>query len=78
MISERINAFFNTQLRLLSSEAYFNHNMNMEQFSLSSGRTVIAADDYTFNVFHESDNCLLTILAEIGQLVHKNKWTVCE
>ncbi|MBP3197227.1 MAG: hypothetical protein J6N21_09525, partial [Butyrivibrio sp.] len=35
-------------------------------------------DDYTFNVFRESDNCLLTVLAEIGQLVHKNKWTVCE
>ena len=77
-ISERINAFFDTQLSLLSSEAYFNYNMTMEQFSLSSGRTVIAADDYTFNVFHESYNCLLTILAEIGQLVHKNKWTVCE
>ena len=77
-ISERINAFFNTQLSLLSSEAYFNHNMTMEHFSLSSGRTVIAADDYTFNVFHESDNCLLTVLAEIGQIVHKNKWTVCE
>lgn len=77
-ISERINAFFDTQLSLLSSEAYFNYNMTMEQFSLSSGRTVIAADDYTFNVFHESDNCLLTILAEIGQFVHKNKWTVCE
>ena len=77
-ISERINAFFNTQLRLLSSEAYFNYNMTMEHFSLSSGRTVIAADDYTFNVLRESDNCLLTVLAEIGQLVHKNKWTVCE
>lgn len=77
-ISERINAFFNTQLSLLSSEAYFNHNMTMEHFSISSGRTVIAVDDYTFNVFRESDNCLLTVLAEIGQLVHKNKWTVCE
>ncbi len=77
-ISERINAFFNTQLRLLSSEAYFNYNMTMEHFSLSSRRTVIATDDYTFNVFRESDNCLLTVLAEIGQLVHKNKWTVCE
>ena len=40
---------------------------------VQSGRTVIAADDYTFNVFRESDNCLLTILAEVGQLVHKNK-----
>lgn len=45
---------------------------------VQSWRTVIAADDYTFNVFRESDNCLLTVLAEIGQLVHKNKWTVCE
>lgn len=77
-ISERINAFFNTQLRLLSSEAYFNYNMTMEHFNLTTGRTVIATDDYTFNVFRESDNCLLTVLAEIGQLVHKNKWTVCE
>lgn len=77
-ISERINAFFNTQLDLLCSEAYFSHKVTMEHFTLASGRTVIAADDYTFNVFHESDNCLLTILAEIGQLVHKNKWTVCE
>ena len=69
-ISERINAFFDTQLSLLSSEAYFNYNMTMEQFSLSSGRKVIAADDYTFNVFHESDNCLLTILAEIEVCCH--------
>lgn len=45
----------------------------MEHFMVQSGRTVIAADDYTFNVFRESDNCLLTILAEVGQLVHKNK-----
>lgn len=29
-ISERINAFFDTQLSLLSSEAYFNYNMTME------------------------------------------------
>ena len=29
-------------------------------------------------MFHKSDNCLLTVLAEIGQLVHHNKWTVCE
>ncbi len=77
-ISERINAFFDTQLNLICSNAYFNYNMTMEHFSLSSGRTVIAADDYTFNVFRESDDCLLTVLAEIGQLVHKNKWTVCE
>lgn len=77
-ISEHLNAFFDMQLRSLCSEAYFSYKMTMEHFTLESGRTVIAADDYTFNVFHESDNCLLTILAEIGQLVHKNKWTVFE
>lgn len=77
-ISERINAFFDMQLGLLCSEAYFSHKVTIENFNLATGRTVIAADDYTFNVFHESDNCLLTVLAEIGQLVHKNKWTVCE
>lgn len=77
-ISERINAFFDTQLPLMCSEAYFSHTVTMEHFALVSGRTVIAADDYTFNVFHESDNCLLTVLAGIGQLVHRNKWTVCE
>ncbi len=77
-ISERINAFFDMQLGLLCSEAYFSHKVTIEHFNLATGRTVIAADDYTFNVFHESDNCLLTVLAEIGQLVHKNKWTVCE
>ncbi|MGN1103210.1 MAG: hypothetical protein ACI4RG_13510 [Huintestinicola sp.] len=77
-ISERINEFFDTQLPLMCSEAYFSHKATMEHFTLTSGRTVIATDDYTFNVFRESDNCLLTILAEIGQLVHKNKWTVCE
>lgn len=77
-ISERINAFFDTQLSLLCSKAYFSHTATMEYFALTSGRTIIAADNYTFNVFRESDNCLLTILAEIGQLVHKNKWTLCE
>lgn len=77
-ISERINAFFDTQLNLICSNVYFNHKATMELFMTQSGRIVIAADDYTFNVFRESDNCLLTVLAEIGQLVHKNKWTVCE
>ncbi len=77
-ISEHINAFFDTQLPLMCSEAYFSHTVTMEHFALVTGRTVIAVDDYTFNVFHESDNCLLAVLAEIGQLVHHNKWTVCE
>ena len=31
---------------------------------IQPGRTIVAADDYTFNVFRESDNCLLTVLAE--------------
>lgn len=77
-ISERINEFFDTQLPLMCSEAYFSYTVSLEYLSLQPSRTVIAADDYTFNVFHESDNCLLTILAEIGQLAHRNKWTVCE
>jgi len=77
-ISGRINAFFDTQLALLCREAYFSYTVTMEHFALVSGRTIIAADDFTFNVFHESDNCLLTVLAEIGQLVPRNKWTVCE
>ena len=77
-ISERINTFFDTQLRLMCSEAYFSHTVDLELFSLQPSRTVIAADNYTYNVFRESDNCLLTILAEIGQLVHKSKWTICE
>ncbi len=77
-ISERINIFFDTQLAFLCGEAYFSYNVTMEHFALVSGRTVIAIDDYTYNVFHESDNCLLTVLAEIGQLVHRSKWTVCE
>lgn len=77
-ISERINAFFDTQLTLMCSQAYFSQSVNLEHFSLQPSRTVIAADDYTFNVFLESDNCLLTVLEEVGQLVHLNKWTVCE
>ncbi len=77
-ISEHINEFFDTQLPLMCSEAYFSHTANLKYFSLQPSRTVIAADDYTFNVFWESDNCLLTVLAEIGQLVHRNKWTICE
>lgn len=77
-ISEHINAFFDTQLPLMCSEAYFSHTVTIEYFSLYPTRTVIAADDYTFNVFHESDNCLLAVLAGIGQLVHRYKWTRCE
>lgn len=77
-ISERINAFFDTQLTLMCSQAYFNHSVNLEHFSLQSSRMVIADDDYTFNVFLEIDKCLLTVLVEIGQLAHRNKWTVYE
>lgn len=77
-VSRKLMEFMDTQLNLMCSNAYFSHKSTMEHFRIQSGRTVIAADDYTFNVFRESDNCLLTVLAEIGQLVHKNKWTVCD
>lgn len=77
-VARKLMEHMDTQLRLLCSEADFSYKVTMEHFALTSGRTIIAVDDYTFNVFHESDNCLLTVLAEIGQLVHKNKWTVCE
>lgn len=77
-ISGKINDYIDTQLSKMCSEAYFSHKVTMEHFDLVTGRTVIAADDYTFNVFHESDNCLLAVLAEIGQLVHRYKWTRCK
>lgn len=77
-VSRKLMEFMDTQLNLMCSDAYFSHKSTMEHFRIQSGRTVIAADDYTFNVCRESDNCLLTVLAEIGQLVHKNKWTVCD
>lgn len=77
-VSRKLMEFMDTQLNLMHSDAYFSHKSTMEHFRIQSGRTIIAADDYTFNVFRESDKCLLTVLAEIGQLVHKNKWTVCD
>lgn len=77
-VSEKIDTFMKSQFELLSSEAFFNCNINLEFFSIQLSRTIIAANDYTWGVFHESDNCLLTILAEIGQIVHREKWTVCE
>lgn len=77
-VSRKLMEFMDTQFALMCSDAYFSHKSTMEHFMIQSGRTVVAADDYTFNVFRESDNCLLTILAEIGQLVHNNKWTICE
>ena len=77
-VSRKLMAYMDTQFALMCSDAYFSHKSTMEHFMIQSGRTIVAADDYTFNVFRESDNCLLTILAEVGQLVHYNKWTVCE
>ena len=77
-VSRKLMAYKDTQFALMCSDAYFSHKSTMEHFMIQSGRTIVAADDYTFNVFRESDNCLLTILAEIGQLVHHNKWIVCE
>lgn len=77
-ISERINAFFDMQLKLMCCEAYFGYEVTTEHFSVQSSRTIIAADDYTFNAFRESDNSLLVLLAELGQIIHRNKWTRCE
>ena len=77
-VSQKLMEYMDAQLTLMSSDAYFSHKASMAHFTIQPGRTIIAADEYTYNVFRESDNCLLTILAEIGQLVHHNKWTVCE
>lgn len=77
-VSRKLMEFMDTQFALMCSDAYFGHKSTMEHFMIQSGRTIVAADDYTFNVFRESDNRLLTVLAEIGQLVHRNKWTDCE
>ena len=78
VVARKLMEYMETQLALMCSDAYFSHKATMEHFMIQPGRTIIAADDYTFNVFRESDNCLLTVLAEIGQIVHKNNWTVCE
>mgnify|MGYP005978971001 CR=1 FL=1 len=77
-VSQKLMEYIDKQFTLMCSDAYFSYTATMEYFALTSGRTIIAADNYTFNVFRESDNCLLTVLAEIGQLVHRNKWTVCQ
>lgn len=77
-VSQKLMEYMDRQFALMCSDAYFSYKTNMEHFMIQSGRTIIAADNYTFNVFRESDNCLLTVLAEIGQLVHQNKWTICE
>lgn len=77
-ISERINAFFDEQLKLVCSDAYFDSRKSIEYFAVKTLRSIIAADEYTFNVFHESDTALVTVLSEIGAIVHKNKWIQCE
>lgn len=69
---------FDSKLKLLTEKAFFDHDSNIEHYSSHSKKTVIAADEYTFGVFRESDNSLLDLLFEIGQLVHRNKWTECE
>lgn len=79
-ISKELNQFINTKFNLMCKDAYFNHNANIKRIITVTKETTIAADDNSFSVFHESDTCLLTILAEIGQLVHRNKWMIrkCE
>lgn len=77
-ISERINTFFDENLKRICSDAYFDYHMTVSGFSVQPMRTVTASDEYSFNVFHESDNALTVLLAEIGQIVHRNKWVSCE
>lgn len=77
-IAEKIGVLFDSKLKLLTDKAFFDHNSNIEHYSAHFKSTVIAADEYTFGVFRESDNSLLDLLFEIGQLVHRNKWTECE
>lgn len=77
-IAEKIGTLFDSKLKLLTDTAFFDHNSNIEHYSADLKRTVIAADHFTFGVFRESDNSLLDLLFEIGQLVHRNKWTECE
>ena len=77
-IAEKINALFDEKLKLICKEAYFNYNINMDYFSVQSSKIIIVTDEYTFNVFHESDNALFVLLADLGQIVHHNRWTVCK
>ena len=77
-IAEKIGVLFDSKLMLLTDTAFFDHNSSIECYSAHNKRTVIAADEFTFGVFRESDNSLLDLLFEIGQLVHRNKWTECE
>lgn len=67
-ISERINAFFDMLLKLMCCEAYFGYEITLEHFSVQSSRTIIAADDYTFNVFRESDKVCSFCLLSWGRL----------
>lgn len=64
-ISERIDAFFDDNPKLMFSEAYFDSSKKIEFFSIQPMRMIIASDEYTFNVFHESDNCLVVMLSEL-------------
>ena len=77
-IAEKNGVLFDSKLKLLTGKAFFNHNSSIEYYPAKLKRTVIAADDYTFCVFRESDNSIVDLLFEIGQLVHRNKWTECE
>jgi hypothetical protein len=63
------------QLELICSGAYFSYTETLEQFVIYPCRTIIAADNYTYHVFRESDNSLISLLAELGQIVRRNKWT---
>lgn len=77
-ISERIDAFFDDNLKLICSDAFFDSGKTLDYFSIQPMRTIIASDEFTFNVFHESDNCLIAMLSELGQIIHRNKQIPCK
>lgn len=77
-IAEKIGTLFDSKLKLLTDRSYFDSNRKIEYYFAHQSMTVIAADGFTFGVFRESDNSLLDLLFEIGQIVHCNKWTECK
>lgn len=77
-ISAKINICFDETLKILCSETFFCYNSAIERFNVQNFRAFVSIDEYTFSVFHESDSALVTLLFEIGQIVHRNKWTICE
>ena len=47
-VSKKLTNYMDTQFTLMSSDSYFSHKANMEHFMIQPGRTIIAADEYTY------------------------------